>query len=480
MIRPATLCLMFVAANLGSCSGDDSTAPKARCGVVGQSMSCACTNGRTGAQICQTDGTLDACSCTVPLDEPVAGRGDSTPEVEAGSGGASGGHAGGEPGSDSMGGTAAGAAGCEGLSCDGSKGCRVGDVAGCSCADVVPGYRTCQDGMFSECTCPEQVQSAGGAASNDCIAETEWCDGHDNDCNGLTDDHFACRDDLVSSAFTRAFAGGVYFKGRSSDAGCDSAALQQFWPELSVDYLHGFRCYADRYRFRKSDGALFYSATSGGIVRDTPTTDVFQAASCGSGSPQASFDFTADDLLYFQCQSALVRGDPAELVADGVDELAGVFDDGRSLITRKLGPDSYVYSVVAVDGTELNRFPPAGFYTGSLETRPLSTTVVDNIAYTLLLRTYDQVKREILLYAIDEQSIFRLVRRRIVPSFGFTELALSDGTIFVYDAKLIRAYLPNNEDVVAYRASEGIFVAPDDSRFTATMLTGPRASEALP
>lgn len=51
---------------LGGCSAHESEGPKcepARC-EVGRSLSCGCVDGRTGAQVCQRDGTWAACECT--------------------------------------------------------------------------------------------------------------------------------------------------------------------------------------------------------------------------------------------------------------------------------------------------------------------------------------------------------------------------------------------------------------------------------
>lgn len=484
MNRPSPhLWLALLVASVGSCSSDDEAGSSQRCGVVGQSLACACSDGRTGAQVCQADGTLTVCSCTEA--EAAAGRAGNGPSSAAGRGGTDdvageGGvpAGGGEPGHAG----APGAAGCAGAGCDNSGECGVGDVAGCRCEGAVPGYRTCQGGAFGECTCPEDGQGgAGGATNGGCVPDPEWCDGLDNDCSGVVDDHFACHDDEVHATFTKPYAGGIYLTGIGLDGGSSARALQQFWPRLSPAYLHDFNTYADKFRFRRSDGELFYSATFSGVMHATPGKDTPEPSLCGgkSGLARSAFDFSAENTLYYLCQSSLFRGNE-QLVSDGIDLIAGVFDDGRSLVTRKLDNDTYVYSVIGSDGEELNRFPPPGFYTGRLQVAPYGTSLDGDLAYTLLVRTYDQVTTELLLYAIDEQSTFRLVRRRIVPSLGFTQLALSDGSIFVSDAAFVRAYLPDNTERVAYRATEGILVRAEDTQFRAQLVPGPRAAEELP
>ena len=478
----SNLWLAFLVSGLGACSSDEPSSLRPGCGVVGQSVACACSDVRTGAQVCQADGTLTSCSCTAADTTAAAGRAGTDQISGGGRGGTSNttGDGGAVAVSEEAG--AAGAAGCSGTGCDDRGECGIGDVAGCRCEGAIPGYRTCQGGGFGECTCPDAGQGgAGGATNDDCIPDPEWCDGLDNDCNGVVDDHFACRDDDVHEAFTKPYTGGIYLTGTGLDGGNTARALQQFWPRLSPSYLHDFDSYADKFRFRRSDGELFYSATFSGVLHATPGKDTPEPSLCGgkSGLARAGFDFSAENSLYYQCQTSLYRGNE-QLVADGIAVIAGVFDDGRSLVTRALDYDNAVYSVIDRDGEELNRFPPAGFYTGSLQVVPYGTSFDGDVAYTLLVRTYDQVTTELLLYAIDEQSTFRLVRRRIVPSLGFTQLALSDGSIFVSDAAFVRAYLPDNSERVAYRATEGILLRPADSQYRAQLVPGPRAAEELP
>src|SRR4051794_18448419 len=75
--------------------------------LVGTSLSCACTDGRSGAQTCQLDGTVSACACT----------------GGAGGGGAAGGAGGGAGGTASGGGGVNGGGAADGgaLSPDGGS-----------------------------------------------------------------------------------------------------------------------------------------------------------------------------------------------------------------------------------------------------------------------------------------------------------------------------------------------------------------------
>lgn len=58
--------------------------PGAQTCIVGQSAACTCTSGKTGAQVCQSDGTFGACSCTGtgPTDtNPGMADGGTNPSV---------------------------------------------------------------------------------------------------------------------------------------------------------------------------------------------------------------------------------------------------------------------------------------------------------------------------------------------------------------------------------------------------------------
>jgi hypothetical protein len=303
-----------------------------------------------------------------------------------------------------------------------------------------------------------------GAGGGGCIPDVEWCDGRDNDCNGVADDQFACRDDTIRH--TRPFERSVYFAGDSQDG----YALQKIWPTVSRSALTGFDTYASWYQFRRTDDALFYGALTR-ILRDGPgTADPAEPTPSCTSLSRTGFGFDGRAILHYRCGTSLRRGD-GELVADPIDAISGVFDDGRVLVLRPVGINESVYVVLDANGVELIRFPRAGFFTGS--TAPVfdGTSVVGNVAYLLLNRRYDQETDEMVVYLVDEASRFRLVRRVIVQDLGVASLALSDGTILVQDAELIRAYLPDNTTRIVWRAAEAIFVRP--TPFTEQLLVGP-------
>ena len=59
-----------------------STVPSNLC-VPGRSIECACTDGRSGAQVCDTDGTYGACTCTGMTGGP-ADTGTTVPPIDSG------------------------------------------------------------------------------------------------------------------------------------------------------------------------------------------------------------------------------------------------------------------------------------------------------------------------------------------------------------------------------------------------------------
>jgi hypothetical protein len=307
--------------------------------------------------------------------------------------------------------------------------------------------------------------SAGNGGGTGCIPDVEWCDGRDNDCNGIADDHFACRDDTVRN--TRTFTRAVYFAGD----GQSGRAIQQVWPTVSRRSITSFNTYATWYHFRRSDDTLFYGATFYGILRDVAgTTDPAEPIPTCASMSYTGFGFDGQATLHYRCGSSLLRGN-GELVADPIVAISGVFDDGRVLALRSVGTNASVYVLIDPNGLELIRFPATGFFTGSLEPVFDGTSVEGNIAYLAMNRRYDQETDEIVVYMVDEASRFRLVRRRVVQDLGVAELAVSDGTIFVQEAELIRAYLPDNTTRIIWRAAEAIHVHP--TPFTEQLLVGP-------
>jgi hypothetical protein len=64
-MRHAGWVVLVLSASLGlGCSGNSDTQAVPEQCTIGASVACACTDGRTGAQVCLADHTLGACLCT--------------------------------------------------------------------------------------------------------------------------------------------------------------------------------------------------------------------------------------------------------------------------------------------------------------------------------------------------------------------------------------------------------------------------------
>jgi len=114
----AAIALLSAGLVWGGCGGGGSPS---QC-TVGASVACACTDGRTGAQVCKADHTLSACTCT--------GGGTAGASGSSGTGGGSGtGGASGTAGATGNGG-AAGSAGAAGVGGAGTAGAAAGGGAG--------------------------------------------------------------------------------------------------------------------------------------------------------------------------------------------------------------------------------------------------------------------------------------------------------------------------------------------------------------
>jgi hypothetical protein len=272
----------------------------------------------------------------------------------------------------------------------------------------------------------------------------------------MVDDGEVCPDTTVAN--TVPFTGGVYLQGATAEGACGTDALQRFWPAPTTSYSYGFDCYAQWYRFRRSDNAIYYYSVFSGIRQNTDTTDPIVATPpCGMDVGQ-QFDFDASNTLYYQCADTVRRGDGL-VAAESVAQLVGVLDDGRVIATR--GASGHLdYVALDRNGNELSRLSPAGQLAGTFRPATCAATVAGNRAVVVYLRELAPRKNEIVVFAIDESSAWARIRRVEVPTFGFSQLAISDGTVFVREhdpdnhnsaSVRITAYRPDGTTATAWR-----------------------------
>jgi hypothetical protein len=393
---------------IGCCSliGACTTNGAASC-IEGQSLSCSCSDGRSGAQVCNADGTLEPCECT--------GTG-----YDGGGFGGNGGN-GGNAGNGGSAGTG-GYGGSAGAGGDGGAGGNSGGGG---------------------------VAGSGGFGGSDCpLMETEWCDGTDNDCDGVIDNGNVCPDDTVEN--TRLFARNAYFLGTTSEGSCGADALQAFWPTLEPTYFSGFDCYADVYGFRPDNDQIYYFATFSGIRQDAdPDDPVVLTPPCGDRVGR-DFGFDGSGTLHYRCQDTLRRGN-GELVSQLVQSLVEVTADGRSVVTRASNVASgSTYVVLDANGDEVSRLEPHADYVGELTPLPEGASLSDDgqDVYVLFHREFGQGQNELVAFTVSPTNEWSLVRRVHVDSIGYSQLVLSDGTIFIRERDPLTTF---DEQIVAYK-----------------------------
>jgi hypothetical protein len=293
------------------------------------------------------------------------------------------------------------------------------------------------------------VAGSGGVGGSDCpLVETEWCDGADNDCDGVIDNGNVCPDDTIEN--TRPFTRNAYFLGTTSEGSCGADALQAFWPALEPTYFTGFDCYADVYGFRPDNDQIYYFATFSGIRQDAdPNDPVVLTPPCGDRVGR-DFGFDGSGTLHYRCDDTLRRGN-GELVSQLVQRLVEVTADGRSVVTRASNVASgSTYVVLDVDGDEVSRLEPHADYVGELTPLPEGASLSDDgqDVYVLFHREFGQGQNELVAFTMSPANEWSPVRRVQVDSIGYSQLVLSDGTIFVRERDPLTIF---DEQIVAYK-----------------------------
>jgi hypothetical protein len=279
------------------------------------------------------------------------------------------------------------------------------------------------------------------------------------DCG--VEDGESCPDLVVAN--TRPFTGGVYLQGALAEGTCGTDALQRFWPALATAYFSGFDCYANWYRFRRSDHTIFYQATFSGIRQNNDINDtVIATPPCGKFVGE-DFDFDAAGTLYYQCGDVVLRGDGV-VVAKQVSSFVATLDDGRVIATLgEVNRGEFV--VFDRSGHELSRLSPPAEIADAVVPLPRATTVDGNRGYVAFRHRRWSDKHEIVVFVLDEGSRWSRVRRAEVPGFGGLVLALSDGTVFVRehdptgpsnDDERIIAFLPDGTSQIMWREADHV------------------------
>ena len=454
---------------------------------TGSITTCSCPDGSTGLAECN-NGIRGACEC------PNNGGSGNTSQGGTGNTGNTGNTAGTDVGGTS---NVAGEGGVGGVFV---PECVPGAFEPCTCS-IADGYFICHPpGTWSECVCgtifaegdepsggggaggADGAAGAAGAAGADaggaggegstCTPLAETCDGADNDCDGVADNGFVCADATVHHIVP--LSRGVYLQGTTNEDECGYDVLQQFWPTHSQSYYEGFDCNAERYLFRRSDSQLFYLAD--GIYQDTATgtnpDTLVGTTPCGL-NVSGGFDFNSANQLHYQCDDKVQRD--GILVATPVTGIVSVLDDGRIIATRAAVSLDSQYVVFDAAGGVLSVFPEADTIAGTV-TLNSNAVVMGNTAYLTVLREYDS-KNEIMVFRVNESSVWQLVRRASVPEFGSSVIASPEGTVLVrgvepvsgVDEQIV-AYMVDGTDFVVWSEADSATVKADGG---VQMLPGP-------
>jgi hypothetical protein len=148
--------------------------PPASC-EPGASIECACTDGRTGAQVCRTDG-LGPCVCTGGAGGGATSTGGG---ASAGGGALGGGTATGGGTASSGGGTGSLCGACDGCCVNGV--CKAGTAAS-ACGANGEACSTCTD--FQTCTAKHCSQSCDNTTCSGCCSAGSCLDGGANEACG--------------------------------------------------------------------------------------------------------------------------------------------------------------------------------------------------------------------------------------------------------------------------------------------------------
>jgi hypothetical protein len=233
------------------------------------------------------------------------------------------------------------------------------------------------------------------------------------------------------STSTIPFSGGVYMAATSYGSSCSGLSLERFWPTRATVYYCGFDQLGYWFQFRPTDDQLFYQDDGTGLLMDVAgwTDTLVPSPPCGNTIARV-IAFDGQGRLYYQCSNQVFRGN-GELVADNVQLLAGVLGDGRVIVTRLTQTSSLRFEVVGPGGTNLSALDAEGMLGGIASAFPTATTTVGNDGFVMVQKLNDPAPPEVVVYHLDAQSRFSLVRRFVVADIATWTLVISDGTVFM-------------------------------------------------
>ncbi|MFW5876972.1 MAG: hypothetical protein ACOCXM_09560 [Myxococcota bacterium] len=337
----------------------------------------------------------------------------------------------------------------------------------CDCGDGVIGYQYCTDDrVWGSCECPVAapipgddggpgggpedggsnpwtdggypdgaVVDGGGLASDGgpatdggrpdpqppggCTGDPEWCDGYDNDCDGVADNGEVCPD--ASIAHTHPFDGSVWL----SRWGSGSKAVMQVWPtpdpstlrdlaeRRSSNFLVGPR--GDLYA--SGNGIVRYG--DGGDFTIVPTPPCFDEVRPG-------FGFDGLGRLVYRCDDTLRRANGELMNDDFSQSIRAVLTNGRMVVLDFMSTN---VTFVEPDGSFVSEAPTSEWVGSMYLTFALA---MEDLAYVTFARTYRRgTCQEAVVFRVDGVTgRWSKVRRVPISSDGQPSLiGLPDGTV---------------------------------------------------
>ena len=314
--------------------------------------------------------------------------------------------------------------------------CTSGTAAPCGCA-MGRGFRYCTEtGWSADCECPVPpgVATDGGTdfpdASLPCTGDPEWCDGADNDCDGLIDEGYVCPDSTVHAALP--FSGTVYGYFEYCDTTCYHYSFFPIAPAMPDESPREADVEIDRTArvLFRPDGELAYLDSEGTVWRIAEGADPeIPTPPCFSGVPW--FDFDGAGRFYYLCGTTVRRGN-GEIVHAALPSSPDLFDDSRVLasgrIIARVGSNAHV--ILELDGTTSAPWSPTG-WSGTMifANYVYDTQVQGESAFLVYRRTYrGGTRNELVIFRADGAAhTFTLMRRIPVGEFPEDGVALPDG-----------------------------------------------------